>query len=110
MLKSKKFIRPAAAAVGLLAALGVAATSQAQAAPSELSTRISAGEQTTVHFLGRITAVDNGSITVATNGTVVKVSITDSARWVGHLAVGAHASITASVVNGGYVAKVIATW
>ncbi|MFE0257682.1 hypothetical protein [Streptomyces sp. NPDC059010] len=110
MSKLKNLIAPMVAVTALAGVIGIGASAPAQAKSAEYSAGISASGYSTVHFQGKITAVNDGHIEVETNGKVVKVDCTKGAYWVSPLRVGAWADITASEGDGEYIAKVVVTW
>ncbi|WP_030674482.1 hypothetical protein [Streptomyces sp. NRRL B-1347] len=95
----------------LVGAVGIAVAGPAQAAASAHSSQSSVAPQGQyVHFQGKLTAVADDHVKVSTGGTVVTVLLTGDAHWIGHLRVGAHADVTATLKDGVYTAKVIVTW
>ncbi|MFI8930373.1 hypothetical protein ACIG3E_22135 [Streptomyces sp. NPDC053474] len=95
----------------LVGAAGVAVAGPAQAASQAPSSQTSAAPQGQyVHFQGKLTAVADDHVKVATGGTVVTVLLTGDAYWIGDLKVGAQADVTAALDEGVYTAKVIVTW
>ncbi|NUP23077.1 MAG: hypothetical protein HOZ81_44865 [Streptomyces sp.] len=109
MSKLKNLITPMVAVTALVGALGIAASAPAQASSPERRVRINADANSIVHFQGKITAVNDGNIDVATNGKVVKVDHS-KAYWVSPLRVGAWADVTASEEDGVFIAKVVVAW
>ncbi|TJZ59246.1 hypothetical protein FCH28_03905 [Streptomyces piniterrae] len=109
MSKLNTVIKPAIIAAGLVGIIGFAAAAPAQAAESgQPAKAVSAAK--TVHFQGKIQAVGDGYVDIATGGTVIRVEITNGAYWISPLYEGASADVTAWVNGGVYSAKVIATW
>ncbi|WJV51025.1 hypothetical protein [Streptomyces flavofungini] len=98
-------------AAALVGAVGVAVAGPAQAAaPAPASAASAASQGQYVHFQGKLTAVAEDHVKVATGGTVVTVLITADAYWIGRLTVGAQADVTATLKDGVHTARVIATW
>lgn len=111
MLNTSSKIARFLCSAALVGAAGVAVAGPAQAASQARSPQTGAVTQGQyVHFQGKLTAVADDHVKVATGESVVTVLLTGEAYWIGHLKVGAQADVTATLDKGVHTAKVIVTW
>ncbi|MFI1105734.1 hypothetical protein [Streptomyces melanogenes] len=113
MRNSGKIAKLAVVAVGMVGALAVCGPT-AQAAPTahaaQLSRVVDSAWSATVGFSGKISAVDNDSLVLATANGSVTFDLTQGPYRSGSLQSGRNAYVAAYAQNGAWVATAVFTY